>query len=224
MTFDVTRSNGRLTADGMADGSMMLQTRTDESGEVQAFWQLGFDAGCGNNRVEVTSTSIAGTTIFCASATPAPPAQINIGSGNNQRGEAGGPAPEPLRVWVSDACNGVQGVPVTFSVTDGGGLVNGQAEVTLLTGDTGHAEVDFTLGPESGNNRVEASFPANPTNAARFVIFGVRRDESQPTSFSGLVLNNNDQPIQGATCTLTPESATEIQHRQPSNGGNFGIR
>ena len=218
VTFDVTRSNGRLTADGSSDGSMMLQVRTDANGEARAFWQLGFDAGCGNNRVEVTSRDIAGTTVFCASGTPAPPAQINIGSGNNQRAEAGGPAPEPLRVWVSDACNGVQGVPVTFAVTDGGGLVNGQAEVTLLTSDTGHAEVDFTLGTEPGNNRVEASFPANPTNAARFVVFGVRRDESRPTSFSGLVLNNNDQPIQGATCTLTVGGVTEPPVQSDING------
>ena len=47
-TFDVTRSNGRLTSDGAGEGSMMLQVRTDKGGQARAFWRLGFDAGCGN--------------------------------------------------------------------------------------------------------------------------------------------------------------------------------
>ena len=202
LTFDVTRSNGRLTADGQGDGTMMLQAFTDSEGLAHAFWRVGLDAGCGNNRVEVTSKDVAGTTQFCVSATPAPAAQINIGSGNNQRAETGGPAPEPLRVWGSDACNGVSGVLVTFTVKRGGGTINGRDQVTVLTTTTGHAEVDFTLGPEPGNNKVEATFPSNPGSPARFVVFGVVRNEATPTSFSGIVLNNADQPIQGAECTL----------------------
>ena len=86
--------------------------------------------------------------------------------------------------------------------------MNGQAAVSVLTGDTGHAEVDFTLSPDAGNNIVEASFSSNPTSAAQFVIFGIQRDVNQPTSFSGLVLNNNEQPIQGATCTLAVGGTT----------------
>jgi hypothetical protein len=51
-------------------GSLMYQTRTDSAGLAEAFWRLGSDAGCGNNRCEVTSKDIVGTTIFCATATP----------------------------------------------------------------------------------------------------------------------------------------------------------
>ena len=193
--FKVTRSNGRLTTDGIGDGELELQARTDNSGLAQAFWKLGSDAGCGNNRMEVTSSDIVGTTFFCASADPASPKQINIGSGNNQRAEAGGPAPEPLRVWVNDSCNGVEGVPVTFAPILGGGKVNGEDSVTVNTGITGHAAVDFTLGPEKGNNLVEADFPGNPGNPAVFVVFGVVRDETQPTRFSLLVLTNSGNPI-----------------------------
>ena len=116
--------------------------------------------------------------------------------------EAGGPAPEPLRVWVGDACNGVQNTPVTFTVVGGNGTVNQKSEVTVLTGDTGHAEVDFTLGLGSGNNIVDATFPTNPAATARFVVFGLRRDENQPTAFSGVVLDNAESPVQGATCVL----------------------
>ncbi len=203
VTFKVTRSNGRLTANGSGDGALMFQTTTDANGNAQAFWKLGTDAGCGNNRVTVTSASIAGTTFFCASGTPAPADQINIGSGNNQRAESGGPAPEPLRVWVSDSCNGVRDVPVTFTVIRGGGTVNGQTELTVNTSQTGHAQVDFILGPHAGNNVVRADFPNNPSNPAEFVIFGVVRNEAEPTTFSGLVLDNGNLPIEGAACSLT---------------------
>ena len=213
VTFDVTRSNGRLTPLGPAtagtdEGSMMLQVRTDADGLAKASWRMGFDAGCGNNRIEVTSTSIVGTTLFCASATHAPPAQINIGSGNNQRAEAGGPAAEPLRVWVNDRCNGVPDVPVVFTVIRGNGRVNDRTSVTVETSDTGRTEVVLALGPEPGNNIVEATFVGNPTSTARFTVLGVARDETQPTNFSGLVLDNGDNPIQGATCTLTVEGTS----------------
>ncbi len=43
-----------------------------------AYWTLGSDAGCGNNRVDVTSNGISGAIGFCATAEPAAPSQINI--------------------------------------------------------------------------------------------------------------------------------------------------
>lgn len=220
VTFQVTRSDGRLTANGAGDGSMMFQARTDINGEAHAFWKLGSDAGCGNNRVEVTSTSIAGTVGFCATARSAPAAQINLGSGNNQRAEAGGPATEPLRVWVSDSCNGVSNIPVTFTVIEGDGTVNGLSSVTINTADTGHAEVAFTLGPNAGSNVVEANFPSNITAPATFVVVGLVRDDTQPTSFSGLILNNAGQPVGGVPCSLTIGSASTIQ-KVSSAAGQF---
>ncbi len=202
VTFNVTRSDGRLSTTAQADtGSIMLQAHTDANGLATVYWLLGRDAGQGNNRISVTSTSIAGTILFCASATPAPAKQIDIGSGNNQRAEAGGPAPEALRVWVNDGVNGVADIPVIFTVTEGGGKVMGASSVTVNTGVTGHAEVSFNLGPELGNNIVEATFVGNNELPATFVLYGVERT-NQPTSFTGLVLDNANQPIQGATCVL----------------------
>lgn len=202
--FNVVRSDGRLgaTAGSLLPGKPTLQVFTDAQGIATAFWRLGSDAGRGNNRVEVISDSVVGTTIFCASATPGPAAQINIGSGNNQRVEAGSPALEPLDVWVNDACNPVPGVDVTFMVRQGGGKIEGQDTVTLPTDSSGHVAVQFTLGPAAGNNVVEATFPGNPNPPAVFTLAGLMRNEFQSTSFSGLVLDNAGQPIQNATCAL----------------------
>jgi hypothetical protein len=181
VTFRVTRSNGRLTADGTGEGSLTFQDSTDLNGEAAAYWRLGSDAGCGNNRVEVTSQDINGTVFFCASATPGPPKQINIGSGNNQRGETGSPAPEPLRVWVNDGCNGISGISVTFTVLEGSGSVNGQLVTTVTTGETGHAAVMLRLGPQPVSNVIGANFPGNPTAPVLFNALGRRRNPLVPT-------------------------------------------
>lgn len=208
VTFHVIRSNGGLSADGATEGGLMLQPRTDADGVARAFWHLGSDAGCGNNRAEVTSTDIVGSFVFCASAMAAPAAQINVGSGNNQKTETGAPTPEPLRVWVSDGCNGAAGIPVVFRVVQGGGKVNGSDSAVVNTVRTGHASVDFMLGPDAGNNTVEATFPGRPDQVARFVAVGLHRDLAAPTRLDGLVLDNSSQPIGGASCSVIIANVT----------------
>jgi len=210
--FKVTRSDGRLGAAPTNTTDMEFIARTDANGYAQIYWRLGGTAGCGINRLEVTSKDIIGSAFFCASATPGAAAQINIGSGNSQRAETGSIAPEPLRAWVSDACNGVEGIPVTFTVIQGGGKVfpspggEGQGEggssLTLPTTRTGHAEVNYELGADGGNQIIEANFAGNSNRPATFVIYGVVRDTNQPTAFSGLALDNASRPIGGAHCVL----------------------
>lgn len=211
VTFDVARSDGLLgTSPTLGDGARSLQVRTDASGRASAYWRLGGDAGCGNNRVHVTSRDVQGTIMFCASAAPGPASQINIGSGNNQRAEAGTLLPEPLRVYVNDGCNGIGNVPVTFSVVSGGGLVNGVSSATVRTGPTGHAEVRFALGPERGNHTVEATFPSYSGSPATFNAVGVVRDPLAPTRFTGVVLDNSMQPVGGAHIELVIAGQTFI--------------
>ncbi len=82
------------------------------------------------------------------------------------------------------------------------GKVNGQGTITVETGVTGHAEVDYTLGPRQGNNIVTANFSDNPGTSAKFFIFGTVRSDGAGTRFEGLILDNGSQPIQGVTCRL----------------------
>lgn len=203
VTFHVDRSDGRLTDDGLGVGAMIHQVRADADGLARAYWQLGSDAGSGNNRVRVTSRDVRGTAVFCASATPGPAKQINVSGGDNQRCEAGAPAPESLRARVSDGCNGLTGINVTFSVVRGTGQVNGQSSATVLTGPTGHVEVEFTAGAHRGSNLISATFAGNPNAPAEFNVWGEPRDPAKDTSFYGVVLDNANRPIGGATCTLT---------------------
>ena len=204
VNFQVIRSDGLLTAavNPQTPGRQMFQAQTDNDGLARAYWTLGGDAGCANNRIKVTVADVFGSAFFTASAAPGDPSQINIGEGNNQRGEAGALALEPLSVWVSDSCNGVEDVPVTFTVIRGNGTLNGERSVTINTGITGHAEVNFTLGSDAGNNLIEANFEGNPSPAAVFTLVGIRSEPNVPSVFKGIVLNNAYQPIEGARCVL----------------------
>ncbi|MDA7866603.1 carboxypeptidase-like regulatory domain-containing protein [Verrucomicrobia bacterium] len=203
VTFQVARSDGHLSSlDEPTQSSSTLQLLTDSEGFTSVLWSLGMDAGCANNRVRVTAKGTFGDVFFCASANPQSARQINIGSGNQQRGEVGSHTTEPLRVWVNDSCNGVSGIPVVYSVVQGGGLVNGESQTTILTGITGHALADFQLGPQEGNQLIEATFANNPGNPARFVISAVKRNIDLPTTLSGLVIDNANQPIGGARCSV----------------------
>jgi len=201
VTFEVVRSDGLLLPDAGAQGVRRLQRRTDASGRASVLWRLGTDAGCGNNRVRVKSNGVAGEVTFCATALPGVPTQINIGSGNQQQGEAGAVAPEPLRVFVLDGCNGVGAVPVDFTVVEGGGLVDGAASTTVFTSDTGHAQVSFTFGDSSGNHVVQADFTGNPGRPATFVLNAVRRDLTKPARFTGFIQSSAKEPIE-APCVL----------------------
>ena len=205
--FTVQRSDGRVSSDATAEGALTIDLETDADGLARAFWRLGSDSGCGNNRVEATSPDALGAASFVASGQPGPPVQINIASGNNQRGESGARLSLPLKVWVHDGRNQVANVPVTFTVAEGGGQVNGASTIVRDADATGHAEVSFTVGPGGGANVVEAAFPGNPGLPAVFIATGISRDAAKPTTFSGLVLDNTNQPIQGAEVTLVAGAA-----------------
>jgi hypothetical protein len=224
VNFDVTRSDGRLLpvdpalsatdldrqVDLAPGGTAYLQVFTDSNGEAKVWWTLGGDAGCGNNRLRVTSAGLPNTAYFCASAQANPVSQINVGGGQNQKAETGGFLPEPLHAWVSDSCNGVEGVLVTFSVVRGGGRLfpadsmagEGTSLLTLTSTRTGHAEVWLRLGSGPGQNIVEASYPGNPGRPASFFAYGIPRGGSGLTRFHGLVVDNSDQPIGGAEVRL----------------------
>ena len=212
VTFEILRSNGQLAGSPNSESAGCLyQTLTDDNGLAQVFWRLGGDAGCGNNRLRVSSRDVSGIMYFCASAGPGPATQINIGSGNRQMLEISSPAMLPLRTWVSDACNGISGLPVTYSVVRGGGSVNGQSSVTLDTGITGHSEVDFIAGPVRGSQIVEADFPGNPFGPAVFRLDALDRDPAGTmTIFEGLVQDNAGQAVGGARCILEVQGTNVV--------------
>lgn len=209
VTFSTIRSDGRLSGDGSATGpwSASFQAITDGGGIARAWMRLGSDAGCGNNRVEVRSADIAGSTYFSASAQPGAAAQINVGGGNYQRGQPDGPLPTPLVAWVSDACNPVAGVKVVFEIEEGAGYLTAAPQpparrLVVATDAAGHAAVGLVLGPDGGSHVVRADFNGNATGPARYFADSVAPSSSGTTMMTGVVLDNAHRPIGGALCTL----------------------
>ncbi len=212
-TFTVTLNDGIVNSDGSQPGTLTYQTVTDADGLAAAFWRLGTAAGEGINRVEVTSSGIVGASTFCATGTAAAPSQINIGDGNNQYVATSSPAPVPLRVWVSDGCNGIEGVTVHYSVVSGGGTLSagsltGQTDLLIDTFSGGYAEMTLTLGPNPGIQVVKVTIASQPSLSATFTMFGLDADPDSPTDFSGIVLDNGNLPISGATVHLTIATQT----------------
>jgi 5-hydroxyisourate hydrolase-like protein (transthyretin family) len=77
--------------------------------------------------------------------------------GDNQSGDITTALPNPLVVAVRDANDSpVAGIPVTFSVTAGGGSVS---PASAVTDSNGQASTTLTLGSSAGANTVVASAP-----------------------------------------------------------------
>ena len=83
------------------------------------------------------------------------PQWVRIVSGNDQQGLPGAALEKPLVVEVQDERgDAFEGVPVTFTITAGGGTLSKQ---TTTTDSNGRAESILTLGPNPGTNTVEAT-------------------------------------------------------------------
>lgn len=138
---------------GTGGGSVIPPTGvTDANGLASTNWTLGPAAG--SNSLNATA---AGFIVpFSATGTAAAPTQMAANSTTNQTGTAGLAAPSSPSVRVSDVNdNAVQGVGVTFTVTQGGGSVS---HGTVGTDANGIATLPtWTLGAAVGPNQLEAS-------------------------------------------------------------------
>jgi len=211
VTFEVVAGGGLLADSPMGVGAGIIGVPTDASGNASVYWTLGSEPGSGNQCVLVSSVGVVGGGTYCAIALAGTSdAQINITQGNDQLGEVGSVAALPLRVRLSN--NGgpigpLDSGEVTFEVVTGDGSFVGNPDpVDVLTDASGHAEVNFRYGVTPGLNRIEVAIK-NPIPAtspvAVFNLEGFVRDTAQGTSLTGLVLDNADEPIQGATVRLS---------------------
>jgi hypothetical protein len=199
VVFYLRGNNGSLEG-----GRRRVVVVTDGSGRAAVGFTLGTRAGVANQVVEASTPGFGGPVTFIATALPAAPAEIVVDSGGLQVGVTGHGVPRPLIAAVIDnGHNRLQGVPVRFRVVTGAGhFANGGQELEVATDSDGRAIVTFTLDPEEGiaNNVVEASIVALEDGPkASFVASGRAAGPAEETSISGVVLDNTNQPIAGAT-------------------------
>ena len=196
VVFAVTQNNGLLNG-----SSAPKSILTDSLGKAQVTWTLGSRAGS-VNLVEASVAGISGSAIFTATGVGGMPAKIVVDAGGQQTGATGQQIPNPLVVVVTDlAHNRLTNVPVTFQIIKGGGNFAGQPNVTINTDSDGRALGVLTLGPNDGiaNNLVEANFPGNQGFPAAFSLSGRTPGEPAATVIKGVVLDNSNNPVPGAT-------------------------
>jgi len=202
--FKVTESDGFLQPG--TGKPQLINVTTNAQGQAQASWTVGNRAGADNNTVEAYAGGYQGTAVFTASATAAAPAQIVVGTGNNQFGAVSKPLPLPLVAIVTDSgFDRLGGVPVTFTVKQGGGSFNGAATYKANSDSDGRVLALLTLGSEPGqdNNVVEASFPGLATLAAAFTASGRVPGDPAQTSITGVVLETATTPSPTSRCACS---------------------
>jgi len=198
--FRVTGNSGLVSAGGEPAASALA--KTDAQGRAEASWTLGMRAGAGGNAVEAYVVGVEGTAVFTATGTQGAAGKIVVDTGNDQIGAVSQPLPKPFIAVVVDAGNNrLAGVPVTFSVKQGGGSFDGRTSLTVNTDSDGRAAATLTLGLQEGNanNLVEANFPSNAGFAASFTASARTPGDPSKTTISGVVLDNSNLPIPGVT-------------------------
>ncbi|UCG52213.1 MAG: Ig-like domain-containing protein [Candidatus Latescibacterota bacterium] len=129
---------------------------------------------------------------------------LAIESGNLQTGVVDQPLPLPLRVSVTDpGANPVGGVPVTFQVTAGGGVLtaaNGATQV-VATDANGYADVTLQLGstPGVGTNSVLAWGAGLSGSPVTFSASAILDPNTQPLRVQFVVPDDNTQNVSVST-------------------------
>jgi hypothetical protein len=142
VTFTVTAGGGTLSTQS---------TTTDSNGRAESTLTLGPNPG--TNTVSVSATGIQQKVTFNAEVRT-PTTLLKI-SGDDQHGVSFAPLSNPLVVEVQDQYGAMfERVPVTFTVTTGGGTLSTQS---TTTDSNGRAESTLTLGPNPGTNTVSVS-------------------------------------------------------------------
>src|SRR5207253_35238 len=97
-----------------------------------------------------------------------------------------------IAVVVDAGNNRLAGVPVRFTVNQGGGTFDGLDSVSALTDSDGRVAATLTLGLQEGNanNLVTATFPTNVAFPVAFTASGRAPGDPAATTISGVVLDN----------------------------------
>jgi hypothetical protein len=163
---------------------------TDAEGRARPqSWVLGTTAGV--NALVATAPGSAERR-FLVTANPGPPSQLLAASATSQSATAGTAVAAPPSVRVNDSFgNPVPGVPVTFTVEQGGGSVSGSPAVTGVDGIATLGA--WTLGTVPGPNALQAS-----TSGAGSVAFTAQGLDALAISIDAVQINQSMQDAEGS--------------------------
>ncbi len=212
--FRVVQGSGTLSADSSTFTRALVAT-TDAQGLATVAFKLGHRTGVLNHKVQAKVVGYDNELNFASSAHSVHGNKISVNSGNNQRGVVGQPLPAPFIVAVTDeGANTVKGARVEFRVIKGEGIFQNEESIySTVTDADGRASAQLTLGELVGLDaqRVQAVLLDGPEGqplTAGFMASGFNAADPGKTSVSGVILNNQDQPIPGVTVRIEKTDRT----------------
>ena len=206
ITFTIISGGGSLDA---AASVTTKDVQAGGNGEGQTTWRLGSSA----TATPRLTASVGGQqTLFTATATGGPPAQMRIApgvEGNGQRAKFGTNVEIAPAVQLLDADgNPVAGRTVTFAVQTGGGSVTGASAVTNASGVA--AVGSWTLGAPIGEQTLRATFESlSFTFTATAIQDPCVAEGATPITVPDTVIGS----ISDADCSWTPPANTSQNSR-----------
>ncbi|HEV7744529.1 MAG TPA: hypothetical protein VGO56_06010 [Pyrinomonadaceae bacterium] len=173
----------------------------------------------GPNLFSITATDVDGNNSPATQVTitsdpnlsPAPgqPAQINISSGDAQRGLAGAELPRPVIAIVTDSeGHPVENLTVRFAVLEGGGqFVLGSDTIEAATDSHGRAAARYVSGSEPGLQLIRADFAGNISSSPKFIANTVDPSDDGVTSVSGVVEDQNLRALPNVLVRISGQQA-----------------
>lgn len=150
----------------------------------------------GTNTLTASSAGLPSVT-FTATGVAGVPSTMVAVSQTTQSATAGGDVADPPSVIVRDAAGiPVAGVPVTFTVTDGGGSVTGSPDTTNVNGVA--TVTSWTLGATAGANTLTATATGLPT--VTFNATGTAGTPAVVTAYAG----SAQTAVQGTAVAVPP--------------------
>lgn len=227
VTVQIASGGGSLTGATTAT--------SDAEGHV-AFGDLAIRGSPGTRRLIFAADAFAPATSPPIALGVGAPSSIEPAAGDDQSAVVGGAVPVDPSVLVKDADgNPLGGIPVTFTVTGGGGTVSGN---TPVTGSNGVATVgEWRLGTTVGENTLSATVAGQNLSGGPVVFSatgtpgGVSAEQStvaaspatvSASSASTITVTVRDQfgnPLSGIEVTLAVSGSgnTLVQPASPTN-------
>ena len=208
VVFRVSQGSG-VVASGTENEGRAIAIDSDENGIASTRFKVGARTGVSNHKVTAAVVGYESQVDFSASASGEIGNKLSVNSGNNQRGSVGNNLPEPLVVVVTDAgANVVANSRVKFEVAVGDGLLSNDEKIYEVETDSdGRASTLFKLSSLTGIDaqRVVATLidaPEGKVITAGFSATAFVPAEAGLTKVSGVVLDNQEQPIPGVTLRI----------------------
>jgi adhesin/invasin len=206
VTVQIASGGGSLTGATTAT--------SDDDGNV-AFTDLAISGSPGTRRLIFAADAFAPATTAPIALGVGAPSSIEGVAGDDQSATVGAPVPIDPSVVVRDADgNPLGGIPVTFTVTGGGGTVSGN---TPVTGSDGIATVgEWKLGPTVGENTLAAAVTGQDLSgspvifSASSVAGGVSAEQTTVTAAPATISASSGSSASTITVTVRDEFGNPV--------------